>query len=864
MPGPNDWTGKPGGTGPGPRPVLVPQPQLQLPTVGTDHGQEWTTFGTDQLSRFGPEQPNDNTTAKQEDLEELQRQLDEANQAIERHTRTANRVKYRMAKFHACNREGQEKSRELLSSSISQTNAQSGATVPGSNGNGRRTQKLPIAIQMEENLHRSVAPADKSFSNKEVLGTGRNPHTSQTQGPQHFQAVASAQATEQWLHSQASVVQQAYGRDPTGFPIHQPNALSQNYAAQPVENTLNPYNNPTLPGYVLNTHPNFVPVQTRQHTQTPYEATANTGKRRRNDSSSPDYTSSEHNGVCEEGTTRETKRQKRLKEYAARGIEIGNNGSRVGETRTNEFTLELEYKLSGNWVLAAYHSDRRAKLLRIQNAKGQYMFPQCRGPDEDDQTAFHEAHANIDMSNRAVRPAILYQWDPPKKPNEYIHPGYMYDEDDHKLLLDVNSHPIKDWPELPKVISGQIDGLWLEYFSRLNPNIQAKDMIARFPAKTQKNETTANRARKPQAYGNKRMLARIMCGTRAWQAKEGSPQIAAELRRLMPQRVLDERRLYGTTKSWRDLSPVEVEAIRLVNRGKGSATKRAGNKELSAEARNQAAQKKDPKLLAALQGLEREKAEDDDQYRRIGAPDTAATEQHQIGQPPQVYSQYFDSDDTSIEELTNGANVSQVSEGGQTSLQDHSDPNAQNHSNGYGENVQASETPGMPAPGFQCMKPVTTEQMHSIDRSLDITRADYRNWSNRQPPETTIHACYQVQYSDLQNSIETLWRNTKPGQAPPRLYMRAEWYGDWNGWMLQDGRPALGGGSNLGAATENQGSAPLMGSGSGAEVMGNRNMYGDPPENFDPAEQDLLFDISSWDSLDWEHYENSQGQGDGI
>lgn len=51
----------------------------------------------------------------------------------------------------------------------------------------------------------------------------------------------------------------------------------------------------------------------------------------------------------------------------------------------------------------------------------------------------------------------------------------MRDPDDGKVLLSQERHPILDWPELPKVLSSQVEGLLLEYWCRLNQHIKIED-----------------------------------------------------------------------------------------------------------------------------------------------------------------------------------------------------------------------------------------------------------------------------------------------------------------------------------------------------------------------------------------------------
>lgn len=57
--------------------------------------------------------------------------------------------------------------------------------------------------------------------------------------------------------------------------------------------------------------------------------------------------------------------------------------------------------------------------------------------------AYHPLYADINMEERRARPHILYEWWKPEKKPERQDPGYMRDEADGRVLMDVGGHPIK-------------------------------------------------------------------------------------------------------------------------------------------------------------------------------------------------------------------------------------------------------------------------------------------------------------------------------------------------------------------------------------------------------------------------------------
>ncbi|KAL8713725.1 MAG: hypothetical protein Q9220_002251 [cf. Caloplaca sp. 1 TL-2023] len=87
------------------------------------------------------------------------------------------------------------------------------------------------------------------------------------------------------------------------------------------------------------------------------------GKRGREDEE--DETSSE------EDVKPITKRQRRLREAEEKGIQLGRDNKLMENVGRDDYG-EMTYKLNGKWIPAAYHYERRGRLLEIEDAKGAY------------------------------------------------------------------------------------------------------------------------------------------------------------------------------------------------------------------------------------------------------------------------------------------------------------------------------------------------------------------------------------------------------------------------------------------------------------------------------------------------------------
>ncbi|KAI4265119.1 MAG: hypothetical protein L6R35_007196 [Caloplaca aegaea] len=346
-------------------------------------------------------------------------------------------------------------------------------------------------------------------------------------------------------------------------------------------------------------------------TFSPYATTNQLGKRGRDNTNSA--ASDDVVVVPDEGSAQEprTKRQRRMQRVEKEGGKIGKDNRKENKVRFANGSLEC--LLNYEWVPAAYHNDRRHALLLREDRKGRYAFPMEHGLDPDDRMAFHPDYANIDMRNRESRPDILYQWEPTRwaaAPK----PGYMIDEADGRYLIDIGGHPIRDCEYPYSIPTSLTPAVWMEYWRRINQSITLADIVARCPKKTQKHSQTRVQELTLQAFGNRMRRTRVMLGTKAWEAREGTREVKARLLDLMPNRVRAELDRNGTTKSWRDLITAEIDAIFHVNKGKGNAIARAGDKRLSEPERRARDGKKQAEVAATLQRLQDEKRADDATY----------------------------------------------------------------------------------------------------------------------------------------------------------------------------------------------------------------------------------------------------------
>ncbi|KAI4108606.1 MAG: hypothetical protein LQ339_002122 [Xanthoria mediterranea] len=636
----------------------------------------------------------------------------------------------------------------------------------------------------------------------------------QTQDLQHLDSSGYVADDQEWFDELMSLGQQ---------PCHSTSGAVTGFRDTGAANT---YDNLDLQDQVQNPFSTGAPTrQLRKPRGHRLSSTPITGKRSRDNSD----TTHEGFGNGDEGPNDPhsdgppnemppTKRQKKRLALAAEGKDIPKDDEKVKGIVEKDQDGNLFHLHQGTWEPAAYHEDRRAGLLARAAAKGTYTYPPNAGTKELDRTSFHPLYANINMNVREGRPHLLYQWDPPKEQTPYVHPGLMRDPEDGILLLDKNNHAILDWPQLPTTISAQVDGFWLEFFYRLNRHIRIEDVLARCPSMTQRKDSTLYRAIPTRsAYGNSRSKDRLATGTRSWEQKEGSKEIKARYERIMPNKVLAEIAHRGTTTFFRDLSPKETSAICHINRGKGTAPSRAGNKKLGEKEKKERKAKSDLELERIYRRLLQEKHDADQsdlRWAQEGGPDPGfafpdpATGTAQLNAETTVRDGHLIN--TQIPGPAN--NTPFLENEGDTTLVEE-DP-AANHgfgqsypstqsNHGYGD-VQGStaqqntigNSTGL-GPGFYWLAPKTPQDKAHLKDALENACQACRVMTGDDPPPTNENECYMNQFRGLEEWLESKLSSTDPGKPIPVLLPHKNWYlGGWGGWNRMASNYTSGGDSH--------------------------------------------------------------------
>ena len=136
---------------------------------------------------------------------------------------------------------------------------------------------------------------------------------------------------------------------------------------------------------------------------------------------------------------------------------------------------------------------------------------------------------------------------------------------DNKIVLDINDDPILDYHEMPAAVSSKLEAPFMEAISRLNNNIQIKDIRARMPRNP--HGQWDGSSQDPIRIGNLSMAMtrfRAKSGLLSWGKRDGSQAIEEYLESLLPQACKDA----NSTRDFRDLFPHEMAEMRLQNIGR--------------------------------------------------------------------------------------------------------------------------------------------------------------------------------------------------------------------------------------------------------------------------------------------------------
>ncbi|KAL8648868.1 MAG: hypothetical protein Q9210_004742 [Variospora velana] len=446
-----------------------------------------------------------------------------------------------------------------------------------------------------------------------------------------------------------------------------------------------------------------------------------------------------------------SKLQRRRQAYAERGVELDSNGTKRGVTRGDPG--KLEYLDNGTWVPAVYHHEIRNVLLKVTDSMGKYDEEPASGVDPLDRTAFKPNHKSVKLNIREQRPEILFQWNQTEEPPKGTPDRWYYVE---RLILDVDNRPLPKWPGLPLTLSGQCEGLRLEYYKRLNHHISMNDLKARMPPTTCRKPGLKETAVKTPALANRMTRDRCRTGIKAWQARQGSRHIETRILQIMPEEVQRTVLQTNSTRCFRDLTVAELEYIEAANEGHAENLAKAGTRLLDEETRRERAQRKAQGRSGKngagvkIHPVIDEATQDRPSLtpRSSGTtPVPSASQAHFSNGRKRSASLIQDAipkrHQRSSEQTTSDMDSENEEQG------DDGMPSKKHDTSASGELSLKSISPLDPRDDFRNKKPSTPLEQCIVQMALNLSRDDYERYVGEEAPSTDRTASYQAQLMDL-------------------------------------------------------------------------------------------------------------------
>ncbi|KAL8703653.1 MAG: hypothetical protein Q9201_003165 [Fulgogasparrea decipioides] len=284
-----------------------------------------------------------------------------------------------------------------------------------------------------------------------------------------------------------------------------------------------------------------------------------------------------------------SKLQQKIQNLASRGISVNDEGLRKGTVRNQG--NGLEFFQDGVWIPAVWHEDIRWVLLEYTDDQGSYDEEPERGADCYDRTAFNREQKAWRLNDREQRPDVLFQFseDPENDPDYTPLTWYLGD----RIVLSMDARPLKKWLELPLTISGQCEGLRMEAWRRLNPNIGMNDIKGRMPRTTRRVRSRKIRVVKASALANRCAKDRYRLGIKALYRRDGSAVKERRMLELIPTAL--QRTILDTnsTRCWRDFTNREYAYIEKANKGTPLSLAKAGPRRIADQIREERNQDKE-------------------------------------------------------------------------------------------------------------------------------------------------------------------------------------------------------------------------------------------------------------------------------
>ncbi|KAL8655034.1 MAG: hypothetical protein Q9226_003201 [Calogaya cf. arnoldii] len=586
---------------------------------------------------------------------------------------------------------------------------------------------------------------------------------------------------QSWTKSVSSTVHNAYNGYYTGFP----NTPGPTGSYLPMGDPLDPSNHAEVPAHQASGPPNGKPT-----------------KKRKPAAEEPTADGTADGDEQEPKIQRVSKRQTKRQNKIADGAKLPRDSEKeMGKVEPDD-AGQVWVTIKNERFKAAYHNQRRDALLARADAQGRYAYPLAHGYAENDRTAFHPAYANIDWADRHARPDVLFQWTGPQK-GQGIHPGYMRDpEHDDCILISKDGHPILNYPELPTVLRSQIEGLLMEYWTRINPDTGLEDR-----RDLTKDEASAIRSSNRRVgTAQSRAGGRALC--EADKKKVDAEKLAEAtkvLERLRQEKANDDAQ-YAITESTliaqligalssappqgahhpalaAPAAPRAPQAPRGRPRGTRRVSPAAQPIQHAPSAPPRGAQQSWQAVLLGPQGPPVQAAASS---TLEPAPETHLMTQEAL-QLLQGYVNEHPQDDAQTSDPW-------TDEGNTTLVEDHAAPATinpgkplqglkENHTNSTAP-PYANMPPYQPA-DFRYIVPATDAERDTITSSLYVTREEYPRYTGSAPPMTDMMEYYMYQQSQLQSSIADFYRQHRPYGEVPILVQRPAWYHSWNAWKKQ-------------------------------------------------------------------------------
>ena len=242
-------------------------------------------------------------------------------------------------------------------------------------------------------------------------------------------------------------------------------------------------------------------------------------------------------------------------------------------------------KKAGSWIKAVYHNDIRQTLIDRASHNGAYQYesPRASGTGLDDVTSYH-AEQGTWRSERQhwdrIRDDILHRlYRRDQCGIDYVgrydlEPTTRWYEGD-RIVIDEGGKPLTILPDLPDVISSQVEGWLMAAWLRLDDRISRRDIWARTPRQYTDSNGRRMGGMQLSALGNRYNRFMQDQGLPAWERKKDSCPLLID-------RLPEVCKQNNSTRPEYGGSPLNDHERHLVDEyGKGQQLAKAGNRRIS-------------------------------------------------------------------------------------------------------------------------------------------------------------------------------------------------------------------------------------------------------------------------------------------